>query len=110
MYQSHPAQVTPSWYGDSVGHYDGDTLVIDTLAVKIGPFSLVDWFGTPYTEALHVQLLGRRVLRLGADRFGRRAVSQQPRARVIAEEMGVAHIAAQRVHTPMAALVHHLEY
>ena len=23
----HPAQVTPSWYGDSVGHYEGDTLV-----------------------------------------------------------------------------------
>jgi hypothetical protein len=39
----------------------------------------------------------------------RRAVSQQLRARVIAEEMGIAHIAAQRVHTPMAALVHHLE-
>jgi hypothetical protein len=24
--QPHPAQVTPSWYGDSVGHYEGDTL------------------------------------------------------------------------------------
>ena len=24
--QSHPAHVTPSWYGDSVGHYEGDTL------------------------------------------------------------------------------------
>jgi hypothetical protein len=38
-----------------------------------------------------------------------KARSQQPRARVIAEEMGIAHIAAQRVHTPMAALVHHLK-
>jgi hypothetical protein len=37
------------------------------------------------------------------------ARSQQPRARVIAEEFGIAHVAAQRVHTPMAALVHHLE-
>ena len=46
--------VTPSWYGDSVGHYDGDALVIDTVGIKIGPFSLADWFGTPYTEALHV--------------------------------------------------------
>jgi hypothetical protein len=26
MNQPHPAKVTPSWYGDSVGHYDGDTL------------------------------------------------------------------------------------
>ena len=54
MNQRHPARVTPSWYGDSVGHYEGDTLVIDTIGVKVGPFAMVDWFGTPHTEALHV--------------------------------------------------------
>jgi hypothetical protein len=52
--QRHPAHVTPSWYGDSVGHYEGDTLVIDTVGIKIGPFAMVDMFGTPYSEALHV--------------------------------------------------------
>ena len=52
--QPHPAQVTPSWYGDSVGHYEGDTLVIDTVGFKLGPFAMVDVYGTPYTEALHV--------------------------------------------------------
>jgi hypothetical protein len=52
--QPHPAPVKPSWYGDSVGHYDGDALVVDTVGIKIGPFSMVDWFGTPFTEALHV--------------------------------------------------------
>ena len=52
--QSHPADVTPTWYGDSVGHYDGDTLVIDTVGIKVGPFATVDWYGTPHTEALHV--------------------------------------------------------
>jgi hypothetical protein len=53
--QLHPATVTPSWYGDSVGHYEGDTLVIDTVGIKTGrPFAMVDIFGTPYTEALHV--------------------------------------------------------
>ena len=52
--ETHPAKVTPSWYGDSVGHYEGDTLVIDTVGIKIGPFSMVDWYGTPYTPALHV--------------------------------------------------------
>jgi hypothetical protein len=46
--------VTPSWYGDSVGHYEGDTLVIDTVGIKIGPYAMVDMFGTPHTEALHV--------------------------------------------------------
>ena len=52
--QPHAAQVTPSWYGDSVGHYEGDTLVVDTVGIKIGRYSMVDWYGTPHTEALHV--------------------------------------------------------
>jgi hypothetical protein len=46
--------VTPSRYGDSVGHYEGDTLVVDTVGVKSGPFAMVDMYGTPHTEALHV--------------------------------------------------------
>ena len=50
----HPAKVAPSWYGDSVGHYEGDELVIDTVGIKHGRFSMIDWFGTPYTEALHL--------------------------------------------------------
>ena len=54
MNEPHPAQVTPSWYGDSVGHYEGDDLVIDTVGIKIGRFSMIDWFGTPYTQALHL--------------------------------------------------------
>jgi hypothetical protein len=54
MNQPHPAQLTPSWYGDSVGHYEGDTLVIDTVGVKVGPFAMVDMYGTPHTDALHV--------------------------------------------------------
>jgi len=52
---SHPANVTPSWYGDSVGRYEGDTLVIDTLAVKADrPLAMVDMYGTPFSPALHV--------------------------------------------------------
>jgi hypothetical protein len=52
--EPHPAQVVPSYYGDSVGHYEGDTLVVDTVGFKLGPFSMIDWYGTPYTQALHV--------------------------------------------------------
>ena len=54
MNQTHPAHVTPTWYGDSVGHYEGDTLVVDTVGMKVGKYSMVDWYGTPHTEALHV--------------------------------------------------------
>ena len=50
----HPEHVTPSWYGDSVGHYEGDMLVIDTVGVRVAPLSSLDRYGTPHTEALHV--------------------------------------------------------
>jgi hypothetical protein len=51
---SHPARLTPSWYGDSIGHYEGDALVVDTIGFKVGRVAQVDVFGSPYSEALHV--------------------------------------------------------
>ena len=54
MNEPHPTQVTPSWYGDSVGHYEGDTLVLDTVGIKRGPFAMVDIYGTPHSATLHV--------------------------------------------------------
>ena len=52
--QNHPARVVPSIHGDSVGHYEGDTLVVDTVGVKLGPYRMLDRLGTPYSPALHV--------------------------------------------------------
>src|SRR5258706_2767488 len=52
--QPHPARLTPTWHGDSIGHYEGDTLVVDTVGVKVGPYSVVDMYGTPHSGALHV--------------------------------------------------------
>jgi hypothetical protein len=54
MNQSHPANVKPSIFGDSVGHYEGDTLVIDTIGIKKDPFAMLDMYGTPYSDKLHV--------------------------------------------------------
>ena len=55
MNASHPEKLTPSWYGDSVGRYDGDALVIDTVGTKTDrPFAMIDLYGTPYSKALHV--------------------------------------------------------
>ena len=72
MNQPHPAQVTPSWYGDSVGHYEGDTLVVDTVGFKVGKYSMVDWYGTPYTQALRIieryRLLDYTAAKEGFDR------------------------------------------
>jgi hypothetical protein len=53
--EPHPAKVTPSWHGDAVGHYEGDTLVIDTVGIKPDrPYAMIDLFGTPFTDKLHV--------------------------------------------------------
>ena len=52
--QSHSANPKPSWYGESVGHYEGDTLVVDTIGQKAHKMSVVDPFGTPHTDKIHV--------------------------------------------------------
>jgi hypothetical protein len=48
----HSANPKPSWYGESVGRYEGDTLVIDTIGLNDKTF--VNTFRTPHTEKLHV--------------------------------------------------------
>ena len=48
----HSANPKPSWYGESVGHYEGDTLVVDTIGMN--DKSYLDGFRTPHTEKLHV--------------------------------------------------------
>jgi hypothetical protein len=49
----HSAQVTPSWYGESVGRYEGnDTLVVDTIGLSTKTF--IDNYRTPHTDRLHV--------------------------------------------------------
>jgi hypothetical protein len=55
MNQPHPAKVTPSWHGDAIGHYEGDTPVSDTVGIRTNrPHAMIDLFGTPYTEKQHV--------------------------------------------------------
>jgi hypothetical protein len=48
----HSANPKPTWYGESVGRYEGDTLVIDTIGLTDKTF--VDNFRTPHSEKLHV--------------------------------------------------------
>ena len=53
--RAHPEHVAPSWYGDSVGHFEGDTLVVDTIGIAANPESgSMGVFGTPHTDKLHV--------------------------------------------------------
>jgi hypothetical protein len=48
----HSPNVKPSWYGESIGHYEGDTLVVDTIGLSAKTF--VDRYQTPHSEKLHV--------------------------------------------------------
>jgi hypothetical protein len=85
MNQRHPAQVTPSWYGDSVGHYEGDTLVVDTVGIKTDrPQAMIDMYGTPYTKALHVveryRLIDYEAAKEALERAGKENLGQ-PRSR-----------------------------
>jgi hypothetical protein len=49
--RKHPAELDPTWFGHSIGSFDKDTLVIDSVG-----FNDKFWFdhnGTPHTEQLH---------------------------------------------------------
>jgi hypothetical protein len=48
----HSVNPKPSWYGESVGHYEGDTLVVDTIGITTKAF--IDNYRTPHSEQLHV--------------------------------------------------------
>jgi len=55
-----PADLTPTYYGHSIGRWEGDTLVIDTVGLT--DKSNLDISGVPHSEALH---LVERVRRIG---------------------------------------------
>jgi hypothetical protein len=48
----HSEHVPPSWNGESVGHYEGDTLVVDTIGLNDQVY--IDNYRTPHTDKLHV--------------------------------------------------------
>ena len=48
----HSPNLRPSWFGESIGRYEGDTLVVDTIGLNTRTF--IDNFRTPHTDKLHV--------------------------------------------------------
>lgn len=57
--RQHPADLHPTWMGDSVGQWEGDTFVIDT--VGISDRNWLDRMGHPHSEKLHLIERFRRV-------------------------------------------------
>jgi hypothetical protein len=54
MTDKHSDDVKPSWFGESIGHYEnGDTLVVDTIGLSTKT-SYIDNFRTPHSTKEHV--------------------------------------------------------
>jgi hypothetical protein len=49
--RTHPSNLTPTYYGHSVGWWEGDTLNVDTTGYNEGFW--LDRRGLPHTEAMH---------------------------------------------------------
>jgi hypothetical protein len=56
--RAHPKNEDPTWYGHSVGHWEGDTLVVDRVGFNAKGW--LDGAGHRYTEQLHVTERYRR--------------------------------------------------
>ncbi len=50
--EKHPADVEPGFLGHSVGHWEGDTLVVDTVGLT--ERTLIDFTGMPHSADLHL--------------------------------------------------------
>ncbi len=48
----HSQHLKNTWYGESIGHYEGDTLVVDTVGQN--DRTQIDRFGTTHSDQLHV--------------------------------------------------------
>jgi hypothetical protein len=52
MNEQHPSDLKPSTHGHSIGHYEGDTLVVETVGISTKSF--IDPFRTPHSDKLRV--------------------------------------------------------
>jgi hypothetical protein len=57
--RGHPEDLDPSWLGHAIGHWEGATLVVDTVGLT--DKSWLDTAGHPHSDALHVVERIRRV-------------------------------------------------
>ena len=73
--RQHPAEVNPTWYGDSIGRWDGDALVVDT--VGFNDRTWLDAAGHPHTDKLHVT---ERYMRPDVNTLSREVTVEDPGA------------------------------
>jgi hypothetical protein len=57
--RGHSTDMGPTWMGDSIGKWEGDTLVVDTIGFNDKTW--LDWLGHPHSDQLHLVERIRRV-------------------------------------------------
>ena len=72
----HSRNLKPSWFGESIGHYEGDELVVDTIGISAR--TPTDTFYTPHTDQLH--MVERFRMTNGGDRLEVRLHFEDPGA------------------------------
>ncbi len=57
--REHARDAGPTWFGNSIGRWDGDTLVVDTTGFN--GYTRLDTIGHPHSDALHLVQTFRRL-------------------------------------------------
>jgi hypothetical protein len=73
--RSHPSAMEPTWMGDSIGKWEGDTFVVDTIGLT--EKSWLDFYGDPHSDDLH---LIERYKRVDHDSLTIQLVVEDPKA------------------------------
>ncbi|MDB5460695.1 MAG: hypothetical protein JWO72_2436 [Caulobacteraceae bacterium] len=71
----HPGDLDPTYNGHSIGHWEGDTLVVDTVGLRGD--TVFDVSGAPHSDAMHVV---ERIRRVGAGSIEDRILVEDPKA------------------------------
>jgi hypothetical protein len=72
---SHPKDVEPTWMGDSVGKWEGDTFVVDTVGLT--ERSWLDFYGDPHSDDIHMI---ERYKRTAPDSLTLQLIVEDPKA------------------------------
>jgi hypothetical protein len=72
-----PGDIWPTFSGDSVGHWEGDTLVFDTIGIKGEDGTIIDRTGLVLSQAAHIQT---RIRKIDADHLEARLAIEDPEA------------------------------
>jgi len=71
----HPADLEPSYNGDSIGHWEGQTLVVDTVGLRAD--TMYENTGLPHSDALQVK---ERIYLAGPDELVNEMTFIDPKA------------------------------